>query len=342
MSEQRPCFGALQSETLLLVPVDKTSDVGLLEQLHSLDTAQACRMLGALLRLRTDKSGPDGCHDEIWLHSTEAIESLPASGDSSAMRARFWDKIDFIVMLRAIEDSEAADANATVELRIVVNSNERAPKGLLGEFRKFASAMSRLHRGSVFFMGVDDYILSEVSIAKKHFETKCDGYVMTLEEWQHAMRPVPFEETEVAASLGLEFSQLKVEELAAVREYNKIKYDLEYLEFCLPVSTCIRRKSDGKLVAWGLSHGDFEFGCMYTVEEYRRKGLAKYIVFDLGDRIVDAFVSSMRKLSTIDHKLNFTLQLAIEDYNEQSRRLFGSVGFKPTVRTNWAMCDVST
>ncbi|KAI8326013.1 hypothetical protein GQ54DRAFT_330577 [Martensiomyces pterosporus] len=356
MAEQKLRFAALQSDRLVPLLNHDAVKVGFLEQLHSLHTTQAYRVLGRLLRV--DSVGGSGGalsdydgHDEIWLHATAPVASLPPPGSdcSSHLRAGFWGCIDFIVLLSVFDANGTTRTSDGVEVRVVINSGQNASKQTSEDFARFASALSRLHGGPLFFMGVDDYLFDEINVAKKYYQSSCDNYSMDAREWHGSARPIPFEQTEAALGLGLEFSQLTIEDLQVVQERNKIQYDVEYLQFCLSLSTCIRRRSDGALVAWGLAHGDFQFGCMHTVPEYRRRGLARYIVYDLGDKIVDAFTKQMREVyhsgaatgsqQPVEHR--FALQLSIEDYNEQSRGLFGSIGFKPAARVSWSKCDVA-
>ncbi|KAJ1956018.1 hypothetical protein EC988_001565 [Linderina pennispora] len=287
----------------------------LVARLHELGTTQAYRMLGSILKRDPD----DVPQDEFWAHTRQSV----ASGQS------VWESdVDFIVVLTTFP---GLGSSVMTEVRVAINSCEEASGETIAALTAFFNDFRVLSPEPVFVMGIDEYLYRELPLTCED-ESICDGYSMGIEEWRGLSRPVPFDQSPVAQELGLELSQMTADDLGVVGESSKINYPREYLEYLLPCSVCIRRKSDQQIVAWGMAHRDYQLGLMFTIDAYRRKGLAKHILFALGDRIVDTFMERMRITDG-----PFTLSLAIEAYNEQSRRLFGGVGFVPTSRIMWGV-----
>ncbi|KAJ2297476.1 hypothetical protein IWW55_004778 [Coemansia sp. RSA 2706] len=124
-----------------------------------------------------------------------------------------------------------------------------------------------------------------------------------------------------------------------VRGKNVISYDREYLEHCCPTSTCIRRSDTGAPVSWAYCHADYQIGVVLTLSEYRSRGLAKYVLQNLGDKMIQLFAEKMSLLyDTNPPAYPFKLQMVTELTNVNTQRLFARFGLKPVARVSWAEC----
>ncbi|MCJ8730962.1 hypothetical protein PDJAM_G00190210 [Pangasius djambal] len=86
--------------------------------------------------------------------------------------------------------------------------------------------------------------------------------------------------------------------------------------------SCCVLDSEGRPVSWILTYASCAMGMLYTMPEHRRKGYAKALITILAKKL---------------HSEGFPVYCFIEEENQQSYRLFTSLGFTadPSYRVTW-------
>lgn len=92
-------------------------------------------------------------------------------------------------------------------------------------------------------------------------------------------------------------------------------------------TTLLRPQEGGRPVCWILTHADGALGALYTLPEWRRKGLAKLVV---RERLRD-----MAKEGNGVLRAN----LQVEAGNTASEALWRSLGWGPAWRVGWVYSD---
>ncbi|KAJ2161631.1 hypothetical protein GGF46_001313 [Coemansia sp. RSA 552] len=215
-----------------------------------------------------------------------------------------------------------------------------APTATTDAFYKFVLSLCGLCKGRpLYFKGIEDYLLEKLPGVRYLTRIRCLNYSMDCRHWEESFQQGSFSESAVAQKLDLQMSGIQSSDLTTMRDMNVIRYDREYLQHCCPTSSCIRRASDRAPVAWIMCHADLEMGAMLTTDGYRRRGLAKYIVHDLGTKMMQVFADRISLLYSDDpREYDFKLQMVTELTNSNTRRLFEQLGFRPVANVSWAEC----
>ena len=51
-------------------------------------------------------------------------------------------------------------------------------------------------------------------------------------------------------------------------------------------TVAVRSKEDGSLVAWEITYFNGEMGMLHVVEKHRGRGIAKFIIYELGKKLI--------------------------------------------------------
>ncbi|KAJ2630621.1 hypothetical protein H4R22_002547 [Coemansia sp. RSA 1290] len=332
-------FSAL--ETAQVIPVlGCRNHANVARYLHSLGTTHAYRVLGGILSSSLLVNGHDhqntnNVHNEVWM----CLNRKPDPKQSmSIVQNNRWDIVDFIVLLTVYHDGEFDQGK--LEVRVAINSTKYASLDTIDRFSKFILSLWGLRKDKpMYFKGVEDYLLDSLQGVKFATRIKCLNYAVDSELWRKSFNPGSFTESQIAQKLDLHMSQITAEDVNTIQGLNVIKYDKGYLENNCPTSSCIRRASDSAPVSWVVCHADYQIGALLTVDDYRSRGLAKFILQDLGNKMIKNFAAKMTLLYDIlPAEPKFQLQMITELTNINTRRLFERFGFRPVANVSWAEC----
>ncbi|KAJ2847586.1 hypothetical protein IWW36_003782 [Coemansia brasiliensis] len=333
-------FAALETAQAVPVVGFKTH-INVARYLHSLGTTHAYRVLGGILSSNLLVNGYDhqstsNVHNEVWMHLNREPDSKESS--TSIVQNSRWDIVDFIVLLTVYHDGDFDKGK--LEVRVAINSTHYASLDTINRFSKFILALWGLRKDRpMYFKGVEDYLLDSLQGVKFTTRIKCLNYAVDSDIWHRSFNPGSFTESEIAQKLDLHMSQITAEDIDTIQGLNVIKYDKGYLENCCPASSCIRRASDSAPVSWVVCHADYQIGALLTVDDYRSRGLAKFILQDLGNKMIANFAAKMTLLyDEPPTDFNFQLQMITELTNINTRRLFERFGFRPVANVSWAEC----
>lgn len=119
--------------------------------------------------------------------------------------------------------------------------------------------------------------------------------------------------------------------MSRLTKYHPPKYILARSAY----TTLVRPVAGGAPVCWVLTHADGSLGALYTLPEWRRKGLAKLVVAERlramaagsdGDTADKARTEASRKLRA---------NLQVEEGNEASEALWTGLGWEPAWCVGW-------
>ncbi|KAJ2456317.1 hypothetical protein EV183_000244 [Coemansia sp. RSA 2336] len=331
-------FSAL--ETAQVIPVlGYSSHINIARHLHSLGTTHAYRVLGGILSSNLlvkehDHQNTSYAHNEVWM----CLNRKPDTTQNTIVQNNQWEIVDFIVLLTVYHDGEFDQGK--LEVRVAINSTQYASLDTIDRFSKFILSLWGLRKGKpMYFKGVEDYLLDSLQGVKFGTRIKCLNYAVDSRQWRKSFSPGSFTESQIAQKLDLHMSQITAEDIDTIQGLNVIKYDKGYLENNCPASSCIRRASDSAPVSWVVCHADYQIGALLTVDDYRSRGLAKFILQDLGNKMIEEFAAKMTLLyGTPPAELNFQLQMITELTNINTRRLFERFGFRSVANVSWAEC----
>jgi len=183
---------------------------------------------------------------------------------------------------------------------------------LYTESDAFISAVIKDHMKDGFygFAGLDKELAVRVKDGRiLHWNNPCTIYAYTDSDIKNMngsydVRPIEYADAEI------------------VNQYYEYKNDhsLEDIRADIKKRPSSAVYVDGKPVCWVLVHEDNSMGIMYTLEDYRRKGLAEIVSKDLIKRIIE--------IGQIPY-------LQIVDGNEKSHGLAKKCGFKPVGDCEW-------
>ncbi|KAJ2138117.1 hypothetical protein IW136_003246 [Coemansia sp. RSA 678] len=343
MNQDSLKFSAL--ETAHVIPVlGCKNHIAVARHLHSLGTTHAYRALGGMLsscllvNVDSNQNTSSYAHNEVWLHSRSSMETVAGNCSSHIAKTNAWDVVDFFVLL-TVYNSSAANTQK-LEVRVVINSVDQASPRTVKEFGKFVLSLWGLwNNRPLYFKGVEDYLLDSLPGVVCSKRIRCFNYSVDNTDWQRAFNPGQFSESAVSHDLELQMCQIQSRDIDVIQKLNVIDYDPEYLELCCPVTACIRRSSDAAPVSWVVCHADYQIGALLTVDQYRSRGLAKYILHSLGNKMIAQFAAKIALLYD-DCTVNsaFKLQMVTELTNINTQRLFERFGFKPVDNVSWAEC----
>ncbi|KAJ2357542.1 hypothetical protein IWW50_002880 [Coemansia erecta] len=339
-------FAALETAQVVPVTGCKNHDA-VARHLHALGTTHAYRALGGMLSskliksTRFDEQLDDYVHNEMWAHLADDVDADDdGSRISTIVKNNAWAKIDFFVLLTVYCGGDASLENYKMEVRVVINSAEQAAPSTIAAFNEYILALWELWDGkTLYFKGIEDYLLDSLPGVECSTRIQCLNYSMDHKDWGRIFHPGQFAESAAAQDLGLQLDNLQSEDIGVIQGLNVITYDKRYLGHCCPASSCIRRSGDSQPVAWGVCHADFQIGALMTTTAYRSRGLAKFIVHDIGTKMLQEFTAKIAPLyGNCSSDYPFKLQMVTELTNYNTRRLFERFGFKPVSNVSWAEC----
>ncbi|KAJ2350148.1 hypothetical protein IWW50_004942 [Coemansia erecta] len=340
-------FGALQTKKL--VPVTGCEcHIAVAKHLHALGTTHAYRALGGILssnlikRQDYNKQLDDYAHNEVWAHLKDDVRpTSDGSHIATIAKNNAWDKVDFFVLLTVYHGSKDTPQSDKLEVRVVINSSKQGSPNTVESFAKFTRALWGVWNGkSVFFKGIEDYLLNSVPGLEYLIRFQSLNYALNSSEWgKTSYYPKPFAESQVAQELGLKMCEVTANDLSSIEGLNFYNPDNKYLELCCPVTSCIRQASDMSLASWIFCHADSQMGVLRTVDSYKGRGLAKYVVHDLGNKMINDFsnkVSTLYRDCTPNN--DYVIQMIVEKANIVPLKLYEKFGFKCVADVTWAEC----
>ncbi|KAJ1833653.1 hypothetical protein LPJ63_002581 [Coemansia sp. RSA 2711] len=340
-------FAAL--ETARVAPVTGCNElIAVAKHLHTLGTTHAYRALGGMLSSNLietacfDKRLDDYVHNEVWAHLIDDV-SVDSSGSRIAAIAKdeLWSKVDFIVLLTMYRGSKENAYTDKLEVRAVINSTKDASPQTVDAFGKFILSLWGLWSGkSIFFKGIEKYLLEGIPGLEYLIQFHSLNYALDSKDWgKTSFFPEPFSESLVAQKLQLTMTEISAPDLAVMKGQNFYNPDNKYIQLCCPATSCIRRTGDRAPIAWICCHADYQMGVLRTVDEYQGRGLAKYVIHDLGNKMIKDFaakVSSLYKYSQPNDA--YVIQMIAERSNRTPIRLYENFGFRLVAEVTWAEC----
>lgn len=116
-------------------------------------------------------------------------------------------------------------------------------------------------------------------------------------------------------------------------KYHPPKYILARSKY----TTLVRPIDGGDPVCWVLTHADGSLGALYTLPEWRRKGLAKIVVAErlraMAESNSEGSGEGDRARAEASRRLRANLQ--VEEHNEASEALWTGLGWEPAWCVAW-------
>ncbi|KYQ88403.1 hypothetical protein DLAC_11104 [Tieghemostelium lacteum] len=184
----------------------------------------------------------------------------------------------------------------------------------------------KIYEQSLKYYGYASVGVPESEIILKHV-SEIGGLKLTSTDVFHSkiveMNEAQFQLLRHNSSSDQNIQPLTIEDAEVVNDHWKYKnsISLQYMRWACNNGISVGYRLDGKLVSWIIFCNDGSIGNLYTLEEYRGRGLAKKIV----SKII---------LNVIDR--NMTPYLYIHVDNEASNSLFDSLGFKNDILVKWS------
>ena len=127
---------------------------------------------------------------------------------------------------------------------------------------------------------------------------------------------------------GLIASQILESDFETIRQTASIHYSDEYLLSLCHASVCVRVGNDGRPIAWGLKHSTNAIGALYVDPEFRKMGLARFVLNELVTTVqLNAILDALRP------RWEFADVL---EGNQQGLQFFGSLeGWEEEWRCHW-------
>ncbi|XMB85556.1 GNAT family N-acetyltransferase [Mycoplasmatota bacterium WC44] len=123
-------------------------------------------------------------------------------------------------------------------------------------------------------------------VMSKYFHIIKEKYEI---DWEEKCYLYYLDDIKELANNNYELRKLESDHAEIVNKYYTYKdeYSLEYIKECIEKRPTSAVFVNDEPVSWVLTREDGTLGLMYTIDEYRRKGLAKIVTVDLAKKVIE-------------------------------------------------------